>query len=49
MAKIEITVPDHVRAAKVAEYVAQVGVQIAQGYLSGHVDAEHHWASEGVQ
>ena len=49
MAKIIITVPDYERIEDVAGYVAMVGQQIGEGYLSGHSDAERHWTSEGVR
>jgi hypothetical protein len=48
MARVIITVPDHARVADVADYVETVADQIDNGYLSGHVDAETHWTSEGV-
>lgn len=49
MAKIEITVPDYSDVENVAEYVELVASQVREGYLSGHVNAETHWTSEGVR
>jgi hypothetical protein len=49
MATVTITVPDHQRVDKVAEYVRLVADQIEHGYTSGHVGPVQHWTSEGVR
>lgn len=49
MARVIITVPDHSRVEDVAKYVRLVADQIEERYVSGHVNAETHWDSEGVR
>lgn len=33
-------------AEDVAEYVDHVALQVREGYVSGHVDSQHHWTFE---
>ena len=44
--RIVITIPDDVDVSDESYYVEAVAEQLEQGYLSGHVDVEHHWTIE---
>jgi hypothetical protein len=44
---ITITVPDDLPTFEIVGYVRKVAQQIDEGYLSGHVDVDHYWESEG--
>lgn len=44
--KLVITFPGTDYSDGVAEYVHFVADQIEDGYVSGHVDADRHWALE---
>lgn len=43
---IVITIPEDGDLMEHGDYVQTVGGQMAEGYLSGHVDPEHHWTTE---
>jgi hypothetical protein len=47
MSRIIITVPDVENQGDThVHYVEEVLHEMQQGYSSGHVDREHHWASD---
>lgn len=44
--RIIITLPEDHHPEQDADYICEVAKQLEGGYLSGHVDAEHHWTME---
>jgi hypothetical protein len=44
--KVIITLPDDEYIEADSRYVRNVATQIGLGFLSGHLDAEHHWTIE---
>ena len=44
--QIIITLPDDEYHLADSDYIREVAAQLEGGYVSGHVDPEHHWTTE---
>lgn len=49
MARITINVSDLDEVEHMADYLREVADQLENGFTSGHVDAERHWDSDGIE